>query len=146
MNGGDFMNIALIAHDRKKGLLVEFCLAYQSILRKHNLCATGTTSTIVSDATGLRVERFLIGGIGGLEQIGSRIAFNEIDLLICFADLLANRPHEREVLQLYRLCDLHNTPLATNLATAEVLVRAIDRGDLDWRDLINPINRRAAEE
>ena len=134
------MNIALIAHDKKKELMVQFCIAYTSILSKNNLFATGTTGGLVADATGLKVHRFLSGPQGGDQQIGARIAYNEIDLVIFFRDPLTAQPHEPDVSALFRLCDVHNIPLATNVATAEVLVRGLERGDLDWRDIVNPKN------
>ena len=124
------MNIALIAHDKKKELMVDFCIAYKGILEKHSLCATGTT--------GLDVNRFLSGPQGGDQQIGARIAYNEIDLVLFFRDPLTAQPHEPDVSALFRLCDVHNIPLATNVATAEVLIRGLERGDLDWRDIVNP--------
>ncbi len=132
------MNIALIAHDKKKELMVQFCIAYTSILSKNTLFATGTTGGLVADATGLKVHRFLSGPQGGDQQIGARIAYNEIDLVIFFRDPLTAQPHEPDVSALFRLCDVHNIPLATNVATAEVLVRGLERGDLDWRDIVNP--------
>lgn len=132
------MNIALIAHDKKKELMVDFCIAYKGILEKHNLCATGMTGSMIIDATGLNVNKFLSGAQGGDQQIGARIAYNEIDLVLFFRDPLTQRPEEPEVSSLFKLCDIHNIPLATNIATAEVLVRGLDRGDLDWRDIVNP--------
>lgn len=132
------MNIALIAHDKKKELMVDFCIAYKGILEKHNLCATGTTGSMIIDSTGLKVSKFLSGPQGGDQQIGARIAYNEIDLVLFFRDPLTPAPQEPEISALYRLCDIHNIPLATNIATAEVLIRGLDRGDLDWRDIINP--------
>ena len=132
------MNIALIAHDKKKELMVDFCIAYKGILEKHNLCATGMTGSMIIDATGLNVNKFLVGAQGGDQQIGARIAYNEIDLVLFFRDPLTQRPEEPEVSSLFKLCDIHNIPLATNIATAEVLVRGLDRGDLDWRDIVNP--------
>lgn len=132
------MNIALIAHDKKKELMVQFCIAYTSILSKHTLFATGTTGGLVADATGLKVHRFLSGPQGGDQQIGARIAYNEIDLVLFFRDPLTAQPHEPDVTALLRLCDVHNIPLATNVATAEVLIHGLERGDLDWRDIVNP--------
>mgnify|MGYP000899234901 FL=1 len=132
------MNIALIAHDKKKEDMVTFCIAYKNILGKHRLCATGTTGKLVSEATGLPIHRFLSGPLGGDQQIGSLVAYNKIDLVIFLRDPLTAQPHEPDVNALLRLCDVHNIPLATNMATAEVLVKAIDRGDLDWRLIVNP--------
>lgn len=132
------MNIALIAHDMKKELMVQFATAYKFILQKHTLFATGTTGGLVADATGLSVHRFLSGPQGGDQQIGARIAYNEIDLVIFFRDPLTPKPNEPDISALFRLCDIHNIPLATNLATAEVLIQGLERGDLGWRDIVNP--------
>ena len=135
------MNIALIAHDKKKELMVDFCIAYCGILKHHNLCATETTGSMVQDATGLPISKFLSGADGGDQQIGARIAYNEIDAVLFFRDPLTAQPHEPDVTALFRLCDVHNIPLATNVATAEVLVMGIERGDLGWRDIVNPKNK-----
>jgi len=132
------MNIALIAHDMKKELMVQFAIAYKFILQKHTLFATGTTGGLVADATGLAVHRFLSGPQGGDQQIGARIAYNEIDLVLFFRDPLTAQPHEPDVNALFRLCDVHNIPLATNVATAEVLIQGLERGDFGWRDIVNP--------
>ena len=132
------MNIALIAHDKKKELMVQFCIAYKGIFSKHHLVATGTTGAFITDATGLEVHRFLSGSQGGDQQIAARIAYNEIDLVLFFRDPLTAQPHEPDVNALFRLCDVHNIPLATNVATAEVLVKGLERGDLDWRNIVNP--------
>ena len=132
------MNIALIAHDKKKELMVDFCIAYKGILSQHNLCATGTTGSLIIEATGMNVNLFLSGPQGGDQQIGARIAYNEIELVLFFRDPLTAQPHEPDVSALFRLCDVHNIPLATNSATAEVMIRGLERGDLDWRDIVNP--------
>ena len=132
------MNIALIAHDTKKELMVQFCIAYCGILSHHNLCATGTTGKLVSEATGLSIFRFLSGTHGGDQQIASRIACNEIDLLLFFRDPITPRTAEKNGADLLRLCDVQNIPVATNIATAEALIHALERGDLDWRDIVNP--------
>lgn len=127
------MNIALIAHDAKKELLVQFCIAYCGILSRHNLCATGTTGKIISDATGLNITCFLPGPQGGGEQIASRIGCDEIDMVLLFRDPITAKPSEPKDTTLLRLCDVHNIPVATNIATAEVLIHGLERGDLDWR-------------
>ena len=127
------MNIALIAHDKKKEEMVNFAIAYREVLSKHTLCATGTTGKLVSDATGLAVRRYLSGPVGGDQQIGARIANNRLDLVIFMRDPLTAQPHEPDVNALLRLCDVHNIPLATNVASAECLIRALANGDLDWR-------------
>ena len=132
------MNIALIAHDKKKELLVQFCIAYKGIFAKHNLVATGTTGGLIIDATGLEVHKFLAGSQGGDQQIGARIAYNEIDLVLFFRDPLTSKSYEPDVLNILRLCDIHNIPVATNVATAEVLILGLDKGYLDWRNIVNP--------
>ncbi len=132
------MNIALIAHDAKKEIMTQFCIAYCGVLSRHNLCATGTTGKIVAEATGLKIERYLSGSQGGDQQIGASIACNEIDLLLMFRDPLTAKPTEPNETNLLRLCDVHNIPVATNIATAEALIHSLERGDLDWRDIVNP--------
>ena len=132
------MTIALIAHDSKKELMVQFCTAYCRILSQHKLVATGTTGKMIAEATGLQVQRFLAGVQGGDQQIASRIACNEIDLLLFFRDPINAKPHEPNELNLLRLCDMHSVPIATNIATAEVLLRGLDQGDLDYREGIHP--------
>jgi methylglyoxal synthase len=133
------MNIALIAHDSKKELMVQFCIAYCGILSRHNLCATGITGRLVSEATGLDIVRCLSGSQGGEEQIASRISYNEIDLLLFFRDPINVKVNDFDESNLLRLCDVHNIPVATNIATAEALIHALERGDLDWRDIVKPI-------
>ncbi len=135
------MNIALIAHDTKKELMVQFCIAYSGILGRHSLCATGTTGKLVSEATGLEIQSFLNGSVGGAEQISARIACDEIDLLLFFRDPITAKPNEPNDYNLLRLCDVHNIPMATNIATAEVLIHGLERGDLDWRNIVNPKNK-----
>jgi len=132
------MNIALIAHDAKKELLVQFCIAYCGIMSRHELCATGTTGKLVREATGLNINCFLSGSQGGGQQISSRISCNEIDLLLFFRDPMTVKPHEPNENDMLRLCDMRNIPVATNIATAEVLIHGLERGDLDWRGLVNP--------
>ena len=135
------MNIAIIAQDTKKELMVQFCIAYCGILGKHKLCSTSRTGKLVSDATGLSISRFLSGSHGGCEQIASRIACNEIDLLLFFRDPMNQNP-DADYTTLLRLCDVHNIPVATNIATAEALILALDQGTLDWRNLVNPKAKR----
>ncbi len=134
------MKIALIAHDSKKELMVQFCIAYRGILSNHILCATGITATTVSDATGLKIRKFMAGGEGGAEQIVARIACNEIDLVLFFRDPISNPKHNQIEANLLRLCDSQNIPIATNIATAEVLIHGLERGDLEWRNIVNPTN------
>ena len=126
------MNIALIAHDEKKELMVQFCIAYCGILSRNIICATGTTGKLVEEATGLEVQKFLGGSQGGDQQIAARIACNEIDMLLFFRDPLNPKPSEPNDMNLLRLCDMHNIPVATNIATAEVLIHGLERGDLEF--------------
>ena len=130
------MNIGLIAHDAKKKLMQNFCIAYRGILVKNDLFATGTTGRLVEEVTNLSVHKFLAGHLGGIQQLGSLIESNEIDLMIFLRDPLSPKQHEPNVDNVVRLCDMHNIPLATNLATAELLIKALDRGDLDWREIL----------
>ena len=132
------MNIGLIAHDSKKELMVQFCIAYCGVLSRHNVCATGTTGKLVAEATGLDILRFLSGSQGGDQQIAARIACNELDLLLMFRDPITVKPNELNEANILRLCDVHNVPVATNIATAEALIHALERGDLDWRNIGNP--------
>ena len=139
------MNIALIAHDAKKELMIQFCIAYCGILSKHHLCATNITAKYISEATGLNIEKLLTGEQGGEQQVASRVAYNEIDVLICFRDTRPDSKLNEEEQELFRMCDLNNVPIATNIASAEIIIRALDRGDLDWREVVNPrseYNRR----
>lgn len=128
------MKVALIAHDAKKELMVQFCIAYCGILSRYNLCATGTTGKLVSEATGLQIQRFLSGSQGGDQQLASAISCNEVDLLVFFRDPLTMKSHEPNDANILRLCDVHNIPMATNIATAEALIHALENGDLDWRE------------
>ena len=130
------MTIALIEHDAKKELLVQFCIAYCGILSKYNLVATGSTGKIVSESTGLNITPFLSGSHGGSQQIASRIACDEIDLLLMFRDPITAKPSEPDEQVLLRLCDIHNIPVATNIATAEMVIHGLERGDLDWREVM----------
>lgn len=128
------MNIAVIAHDSKKELMVQFCIAYCGILSHHDIRATGTTGKLVAEATGLHIQRYLSGSQGGDQQLASSISCNEVDLLIFFRDPLNAKSHEPNDINILRLCDVHNIPVATNIATAEALIHALERGDLDWRE------------
>ena len=131
------MNIAIMSHDNKKDLMVQFCTAYAGILSQHNLYATNTTGHMVSEATGLKIHCFLSYAHGGSQQIGARIAYNEIDLVILFADPAETDPWEdQRIVQTMHLCDSYNVPLATNLASAEMMILGLQRGDLDWREMI----------
>ena len=130
------MNIALISHDSKKELMIQFCIADSGVLSRHTLCATATTGKVVSEATGLSIDRFLSGEQGGDQQIAARIASNEIDLLLYFRDTATLSAHENQIATLLRLCDVHNIPFATNIATAEVLIHGLERGDFEWRAIL----------
>ena len=131
----DYMNIALIAHDAKKKLMQNFCIAYREILSKNELYATGTTGRLIEEVTNLNIHKYLAGHLGGEQQIGAQIEHNEIDLVIFLRDPLAPKAHEPDVSNVMRLCDMHNIPLATNLASAELLIKSLDRGDLEWREM-----------
>ncbi|WP_042346438.1 methylglyoxal synthase [Bacillus massiliigorillae] len=131
------MNIALIAHDKKKEDLVGFVTAYKHIFEKNTLFATGTTGLRIMEATGLTVHRYQSGPLGGDQQVGARIANNEMDIVFFFRDPLTAQPHEPDVTALVRLCDVYKIPLATNMGTAEVLIHGLERGDMDWRKLYN---------
>ena len=132
------MEIAIIAHDMKKELMTQFCIAYCGILSKHNLCATSITAKYISDATGLKIEKLLTGEHGGEQQITTRVAYDEIDILLCFRDTRSDRALNEEEQELLLTCDRYNIPVATNIATAEVLITALERGDLEWRNFVNP--------
>jgi len=132
------MNIALIANDRRKELMVQFCIAYCGILSEHDICATNTTGRLVSEATGLQITLYMSRSQGGDQQIASRIAYNELDLVMYFNDPQDTEEYHSSVVEITKLCDQHNVPFASNIATAEVLIHGLKRGDLDWRDIVNP--------
>ncbi|GAA5415355.1 methylglyoxal synthase [Paraliobacillus ryukyuensis] len=134
------MNISLVAHDKKKEMIIDFALSYKHILSKHNLFATGTTGKMISEATGLKIHRFQSGPMGGDQQIGAKIAENNMDLIIFFRDPLTAQPHEPDISALMRLCDVHQIPLVTNLGGAEIVIRALEAGFFEWRNLINKKN------
>lgn len=129
------MNIGLIAHDSKKKLMQNFCIAYRGILSKHELYATGTTGRLVEEVTNLNVHKYLAGHLGGQQQLASQIEHNEMDMVIFLRDPLTPKSHEPNVNDVVHLCDTYNIPLATNLATAELMIRALGRGDLEWREM-----------
>lgn len=131
------MKIALIAHDKKKNDMINFTVAYAPILKDHTLFATGTTGSKIHEATGLDIKRFQSGPLGGDQQIGALIAENDLDLVLFFRDPLTAQPHEPDVSALMRLCDVYQIPLATNVASAELFIRSLERGDLDWRKIID---------
>ena len=129
------MNIGLVAHDAKKNLMQNFCIAYRGILAKHSLFATETTGTLIGNVTNLNIHKYLAGHLGGKQQLGAQIEHNQIDLLIFFRDPLSPRSNEPDVNDIVKLCDKYNIPIATNIATAEALILALDKGDLDWREM-----------
>lgn len=130
------MNIALIAHDNKKKFMENLCIAYRHILCRHNLFATGTTGRLVEETANLTVHKYLAGKLGGEQQLGAQVASNDIDVCIFLRDPVSAKNYEPDINSILRLCDVHNIPVATNLATAEILLLALDRGDLDWRNVV----------
>lgn len=133
------MNIALIAHDNKKELMADFCYAYAGVLGKHKLYATGSTSDAIRDYAKLPVESLSPGLLGGLRQLDTKIICGEIDMMIYFTNTLPGENAYDEEGQLFTHCDMHDVPFATNIATAEVLIHGLERGDLDWRDLVKDL-------
>ena len=132
------MNIAFLAHDKKKELMVQFCTAYKSVLVKHSLFATATTGRLIADNTGLPITLLLSHKQGGHQQINSRIAYNEIDLVLLFSDPNSTDPAEDAlIIETIRYCDRQNVPVATNLASAEMAIMGLQRGDLDWRETLH---------
>lgn len=130
------MRIGLIAHNDKKKLMQNFCIAYRGILSKHELCATGTTGRLIEEVTNLSVHKYVAGHLGGEQQLGAQIEHNALDMVIFLRDPLKPASHEPDVKNIMRLCDTHNIPVATNLATAELLIKALERGDLNWREYV----------
>lgn len=129
------MKIALIAHDAKKKLMQNFCIAYRGILSKNELFATGTTGRLVEEVTNLSIHKHLAGHLGGAQQLGAQIENNQIDLVIFLRDPITPKSHEPNIGDVCRLCDMYNIPIATNLASAELLLKALDRGDMEWREI-----------
>ncbi len=128
------MNIGLIAHDEKKKLMQNFCIAYRGILSRHTLYATGTTGRLVEEVTNLSIHKYLAGHLGGEQQMGAQIEANDMDLVIFLRDPLRPKPHEPDISNVMKLCDIHNIPVATNLATAELLIKSMERGDFEFRN------------
>lgn len=128
------MNIGLVAHDSKKKLMQNFCIAYRAILSKNNIYATGTTGRLVEEVTNLNIHKYLAGHLGGQQQLAAQIEHNDMDLVIFLRDPFSPKSHEPDVNNVVQLCDTYNIPLATNLASAELLIKALDRGDLEWRE------------
>lgn len=129
------MNVGLIAHDSKKKLMQNFCIAYRGILSKNDLYATGTTGRLIEEITNLSVRKYLPGHLGGEQQFGIDIEQNQLDLVIFLREPQAPKRTDPDSGNIGRLCDIHNIPMATNLATAELLIKALERGDLEWREM-----------
>ena len=129
------MNIGLVAHDSKKVLMQNFCIAYRGILAKHSLYATGTTGRLIEEATSLNINKYIAGHLGGIQQIAAQIEHNQIDLVIFLREAENPLAHEPDSDNICKLCDMYNIPLATNLATAELLVKSLERGDMEWREI-----------
>lgn len=140
------MKIALIAHDQKKPAIIEFAIAYEPVLRSHELYATGTTGKKIAEATGLDIYRFQSGPLGGDQQIGAMVAKNEMDMVLFFRDPLTAQPHEPDITALIRLCDVYEIPLATNMASAEILMHALRHGDFEWRSIIHESDENNGEK
>lgn len=131
------MNIAFLAHDKKKELMVQFCTAYKSVLSRHTLFATATTGRLIAENTRLPITLLLSHKQGGHQQINARIAYNEIDLVLLFSDPnTTDLWDDTQIVETIRHCDKHNVPIATNLASAEMLIMGLQRGDLDWREML----------
>ena len=120
------MKIALIAHDKKKDAMIELAKEHKDFLAKHELYATGTTGTLIMGGTGLKITRRKGGPRGGDQQIGSMIADGALDLVIFLRDPLTAQPHEPDVSALLRLCDVQSIPLATNVKSAEIMLKALE--------------------
>lgn len=133
------MNIGFVAHDKKKELMVAFCIAYKGILKEHTLYATGTTGAIIYEETGLQVNKFSYG-LAGQQQLEARAAYNELDMVVFFRDPNNFAEHEGDLASLLRHCDANNIPIATNLATAEILIHGLQRGDIMWRENLRKLN------
>jgi len=131
------MRVALIAHDRKKEEMIQLAVAYESILAKHELFATGTTGQRIMETTSLKVTRFLSGPLGGDQQIGAMIARNEMDVILFLRDPLTSQPHEPDIIALLRLCDVHRIPFATNLGSAEIILKALANDEIAWRKIVH---------
>ena len=129
------MNIGLIAHDSKKKLMQNFCIAYRGILSKHSLDATGTTGRLIEEVTNLNVHKYLAGHLGGGQQMCIDIEQDQLDLVIFLREPVSPKRTDPDGSGIVRACDMHNIPIATNVATAELLVKALERGDLEWREM-----------
>lgn len=133
------MNIGFIAHNSRKSLIENFCLAYKYILGKHELYATEMTGRRIEEATNLKVHKFLPGSVGGEKQFIDMIERDYMDLVIFFYNPIMNSPNEADIFAITRTCDRYNIPIATNIATAESMVLGLANGDLDWRNTMRPV-------
>jgi Methylglyoxal synthase len=129
------MKVGLLAHDSKKKLMQNFCIAYRGILTRHDLYATGTTGTLIEEVTNLKIHKFLPGETGGVRQLTSQIEQGNLDMIIFLRDPSPEYDGEPDLSSVIRLCDMYNIPIATNLATAELLIHALERGELEWRNV-----------
>ena len=129
------MRIALIAHDKKKQKMINLASQFKEVLATHEIYATGTTGTMIMGETGIHINRMKSGPLGGDQQIGSMIANSELDLVIFLRDPLTAQPHEPDVSALLRLCDVTNIPLATNISSAEIMLRALERNEIPCRKI-----------
>ena len=129
------MNVGLIAHESKKKLMQNFCIAYRGILSKHSLYATGTTGRLIEEVTNLNVHKYLSGHLRGEQQMCTDIEQDQLDLVIFLREPIAPNRMDPDGRGIIRMCDAHNIPVATNLATAELLIKALERGDLEWREM-----------
>ena len=129
------MNIGLVAHDSKKKLMQNFCIAYRGVLSRHSLYATGTTGRLIEEVTNLNVYKYLPGHLGGAQQLSSQIEHDQMDLVIFLRDPSTAKSHEPNVNNVGMICDMYNIPIATNVATAELLIKSLERGDMEWREM-----------
>lgn len=129
------LNIALVAQDAKKKLIQNFCIAYKHILNRHHLLSTGTTGALLEEVTNLAIKKQLAGELGGVQQILANVDNNLIDVVIFLTDPNKTLEDNRILSMFIKACEKHNVPLATNIATAEILIKSLDRGDLNWREM-----------
>ena len=131
---GKHMNVGIIAHNSKKTLIEDFCIAYKGILSKHDIYATGTTGRRIEEVTSLHVHKFLPGSIGGDKQFTEMIERGAMDMVIFFYNPSMIDPKDPDVGTIVTACDQNTIPIATNIATDELLILGLGRGDLDWRN------------
>ena len=129
------MKVGLISHDSKKKLMQNFCIAYRGILARHELYATGTTGNLVQEVTNLKVHKFLPGETGGTRQLASQIEQGNLDMIIFLRDPNSGMDERSDLSSILSLCDMYNIPIGTNLATAQLLIHALEREELEWRNI-----------